>query len=83
MPSHDVVLTYALTMAKSEGVRRIMMVGKVIVLIGVTLGVLAGLLFFGSPGILLGGTIAMYVAAFGALVWAAGWVIQGFTQPDP
>ena len=77
------MLRYAINMAKSEGIRRIMMVGKVIVLIGVTLGVLTSLLFFGSPGILVGGTIALYIAGLGTLVWAAGWVIKGFVQPDP
>jgi hypothetical protein len=76
-------------MAKKEGVRRIVMTGKLIVLIGITLGVLSVVSMFGrqdmffSPAILIGGSIALRVGALGGLVWAAGWIGEGFTQPDP
>ena len=75
-------------MAKSEGVRRIMLTGKLIILIGITLGVMAYVVLVSFPqlltsGILIGAPIAIYVAALGGLVWAAGWIVQGFSQPDP
>jgi hypothetical protein len=66
-------------MARNEGVRRIMTTGKVIMLIGVTLGVALGLMAYLVWGI----TTALYVAALGGLVWAAGWIVQGFIQADP
>jgi hypothetical protein len=76
-------------MAKKEGVRRIVMTGKLIVLIGITLGVLSVVMMFGlrdiflNPGVLFGISIALRVAALGGLVWAAGWIAEGFTRPDP
>jgi hypothetical protein len=76
-------------MAKKEGVRRVVMTGKLIVLIGITLGVLSVVSmffrqdFFFSPAILIGGSITLRVGALGGLVWAAGWIAEGFTQPDP
>ena len=68
-------------MSKGEGATRIMMVGKAIILIGVALGVLAGFLFPG--GILVAGMFALYVAGLGGLVWAAGWIVQGFFIDPP
>ena len=69
-------------MAKSEGARRIMMVGMAIVLIGVTLGVLAGFLLSGSE-ILVVGMFVLYIAGLGGLVWVAGWIVQGFFIDPP
>lgn len=79
-------------MAKKEGVRRIVMTGKLIVLIGITLGVLSVVMVFGLremldifqyPPVLFGVSIALRVAALGGLVWAAGWIAGGFIGPDP
>jgi hypothetical protein len=69
--------------AKSEGARRIRIVGKVIALIGVTIGVLGGVLLWRQPEILVIGMIALYGVGFGALVWAAGWIVQGFLSDTP
>ena len=84
------LLPYA-HMAKEEGVRRIVMTGKLIVLIGITLGLLSVVLMLGFPDIFrvfadssvrIAVSIALRVAAFGGLVWAAGWIAEGFTRPD-
>jgi len=75
-------------MAKQEGVRRIVMTGKLIVLIGITLGVLSVVTLFAPrelffyPVLLEAVSIALRVAALGGLVWAAGWIADGFTTPD-
>jgi hypothetical protein len=37
---------------------------------------------FLNPSLLIGGSIALQVTAFGGLVWAAGWIAEGFTPPD-
>jgi hypothetical protein len=77
-------------MAKQEGIRRIVMTGKLIVLIGIVLGVLyvvtitmfargGGFLY---PGVVGGVSIALQIAALGGLVWAAGWIADGFAGPD-
>ena len=66
-------------MSMSEGATRIMMVGKAIILM--RLGVLAG--FFFPGGILVAGMLALYVAGLGGLVWAAGWIVQGFFIDPP
>lgn len=77
-------------MARNEGVRRIMMTGKLIVLIGITLAALfLVIMMFGleerflSPPNLLLGFLALRVVALGALVSAAGWIAQGFIQAAP
>ena len=70
-------------MAKSEGARRIRIVGKVIMLIGVAIGALGGVLFWSRPEVLVISTIALYGVGFGALVWAAGWIVQGFLSDPP
>ena len=72
-------------MAKKEGVRRIVLTGKLILLIGITLGMLSvGLqATFLNGALLIGGPIGLRVAALGGLVWAAGWIAEGFTWPDP
>lgn len=74
-------------MAKQEGVRRIVIIGKLIVLIGITLSTLSVVMVFGFrdmfPYLIALAPIGLEVAAFGALVWAAGWIAQGFTRPDP
>ena len=75
-------------MAKKEGIRRIVMVGKLIVSMGITLAVLSFLITFKlaeiflNPSVLIGGSIALHVTAFGGLVWAAGWIAEGFAEPD-
>jgi hypothetical protein len=75
-------------MAKKEGVRRIVITGRLIVLIGVALGVLSVLMMFVPlymfryPGAVYGVPVAFRVAALGGLVWAAGWIADGFTSPD-
>ena len=65
-------------MAKTEGIRRIIVAGRQIILIGITIGVL-GSWGLGLPGFLLG----IGVVVFGAVVWTAGWIVAGFTNPDP
>ena len=65
-----------------------MLTGKLIILIGITLGMMTYVVLFGFPrvlssGILIGAPIAFYVAGLGGLVWAVGWIVQGFNQPDP
>jgi hypothetical protein len=73
-------------MAKKEGVRRIVITGRLIVLIGITLGVLYTLLAFRGmslySAVLYGASIAIRVVVFGGLVWVAGWIAEGFTSPD-
>lgn len=65
------------------------MTGKMIVLIGITLGVLSLGTMFGLPdmfrytAVLFGISTALRVAALGGLVWAAGWIAEGFSRPDP
>ena len=56
-----------------------MLTGKLIILIGVTLGVVTYFVL----GILIGASIAIRIAALGGLVCAAGWIVQGFSQQDP
>ena len=63
-------------MAKSEGASRIKFLGMVIIVVGVILGSIAGSILPG--GILVGGMVALYLAGFGGLVWAIGWIVQGF-----
>jgi len=71
-------------MAKQEGVRRIVMTGKLIVLIGITPGVQVVVTMFSFrelffyPGMLEGVSIALRVAVLGGLVWAVGWIADGF-----
>jgi hypothetical protein len=56
-----------------------MMTGKVIMLIGVTLAIAVGVM----THLVLGSTTALYLTALGGLIWAAGWIVQGFIQADP
>jgi len=73
-------------MAKIEGVRRIMITGKVIALVGSAFAVLTWILLYS----IMEGRIALimllgwlsYPLALGGLVWAAGWITQGFLHPD-
>lgn len=66
-----------------------MIIGKLIVLIGITLSTLSVVMIFGFRDtfpytiVLDGVPIGLRVAALGGLVWAAGWIAQGFTRPDP
>jgi hypothetical protein len=75
-------------MARKESVRRIVITGRLIVLIGIALGVLYVATIFAFrgmflySGVLYGVSIPLRVAAFGGLVWAAGWIAEGFTSPD-
>jgi hypothetical protein len=78
----NVVLPYS-AYGEKEGVRRIVTTGKLIVLIGITLGVLSVVVTFGHPEVLIGVSISLWVTALGGLVWAAGWIAEGFTRPDP
>ena len=71
-------------MARKEGVRRIVTTGKLILSIGMTLGVLSAvMMYIQYPAAVYGVSIAFRVAALGGLVWAAGWIADGFTTPDP
>jgi hypothetical protein len=69
-------------MGKNEGFRRIFLIGKLFMLIGVTRGAISWLIG-GVPFGLIGATIGLYVVAIGGIVWAAGWIVQGFIRPDP
>jgi hypothetical protein len=73
-------------MAKVAGVRRIKITGKVIMLIGITFAVLTWVLLYGTTGS-IGGLVMLlgalsYPVGFGGLVWAAGWIAEGFFQPE-
>lgn len=71
-------------MARKEGVRRIVTTGKLLVSIAMTLGVVSGvMIYIQYPAALYVVSIAFRVAALGGLVWAAGWIADGFTAPDP
>lgn len=65
-----------------------MIVGKLIASIGITLSTLSVVIIFGFrdmlryPIVLDGVAIGLRVAALGGLVWAVGWIAQGFTRPD-
>ena len=50
---------------------------------GVAIGALGGVLFWRQPEILVISMIALYGVGFGALVWAAGWIVQGFLSDPP
>jgi hypothetical protein len=63
--------------AISEGIRRIVVAGRLIILIGATLCALA----YATPLPLA--ILGMEVMVFGGVVWLAGWIIEGFTQPKP
>lgn len=72
-------------MAKNEGARRIMLTGKLIALIGITLAAVFYIVFSKVPELLNLLTLLaapLPVLAFGGLVWAAGWILQGFNQLD-
>jgi hypothetical protein len=64
-------------MSTSEGIRRIVVAGRLIVLTGATLCALA----YATPLPLA--ILGIEVMAFGGAVWLAGWIIEGFTQPKP
>jgi hypothetical protein len=76
-------------MARKEGVRRIITTGKLMMLIGITLSTLSVVIMFvfknmfPYPIVLDGVPIGLRFAALGGLVWAAGWIADGFTKPDP
>jgi hypothetical protein len=73
-------------MAKKEGVWRIVITGRLIVLLGITLGALYTIMAFRGmslySAVLYGASVAVRVVAFGGLVWVAGWIAEGFTSPD-
>lgn len=58
-----------------EGIRRLKLVGKLIVLIGVTLAVLT---WFFAGHELMGWQ--WLIASLGAVIWACGWVFDGFAR---
>jgi hypothetical protein len=58
--------------ARQEAVRRVIFAGQTLVLAGIILGILA----FGSQKIVY----AIGVVAFGEVLWAAGWIMRGFTH---
>ncbi|MGC1451877.1 MAG: hypothetical protein WA830_17755 [Candidatus Sulfotelmatobacter sp.] len=61
-------------MAKTEGIRRIALAGKLILLIGITLGVLG----YFVPVLIFG----LVLLPLGACLDIAGWIVDGFSQPD-
>jgi hypothetical protein len=75
-------------MAKREGVRRIVLAGRLILLIGITCGVLGSLgmwVFVGIGLVNLGGmlaAVAVVLVPIGASLWVVGWIVDGFSQPD-
>jgi hypothetical protein len=74
-------------MAVAEGLRRIKLVGKLILTIGLVLIIIA---LFGnlvlqhlylssfSPAMLVFGVIGLYLCLFGALLSAGAWILEGF-----
>ena len=70
-------------MAPQEGARRIKIVGQFIILIGCTVVVFLWLSFFvarGSFGLVELAVMLITPVALGGLVWAVGWVVEGFSQ---
>ena len=71
-------------MASQEGAHRIKTVGKFIILIGCTIAVVVWLSFFGIHGSF--GLVELVImlitpVAFGGVVWALGWILEGYNQP--
>ena len=69
-------------MAKHEGIRRIKIVGKLMMLLGATLATLIWILTGPASSIftlllLLPGPVLL-----GGLVWALGWILEGFYGID-
>lgn len=62
-----------------EGVRRIVVAGRLITLAGITLIIVK--LFYPMVGYLFSGT-PCEVAALGLLIWLGGWCWQGFNSAD-
>jgi multisubunit Na+/H+ antiporter MnhG subunit len=71
-------------MAWQEGAERIKTVGKFLTLIGSTIVVLVWLSFFAARGgfglveLLL---MLITPVTFGGIVWALGWILEGYNQP--
>jgi hypothetical protein len=61
-------------MAKRQAIRRMIFAGQTLVLASIMLGILT----FGSRKIVY----AIGVVAFGEALWAASWIMRGFTHPD-
>jgi hypothetical protein len=71
-------------MASQEGAHRIKTLGKLIILIGCTIVVLLWLSLFGAHGNM--GLVELLVmlmtpATLGGLVYALGWILEGYNQP--
>jgi uncharacterized membrane protein len=72
-------------MAQLEGARRIQLVGKWIILIGCTLATLFWILAFekSTASAVFTSFAAIFVRPLflGVIVWAIGWIIEGFQSP--
>ena len=72
-------------MASQEGAHRIKIVGKFIILIGCTLDVLIWMFLFGgragAAGLFYLALMLITPVAFGGIVWALGWILEGYKQP--
>ena len=70
-------------MASQEGARRIKTVGKLIILISCSIAVIAWLLIFNTRSVELLWLVSLLITpvAFGGLVYALGWILEGYSQP--
>jgi hypothetical protein len=71
-------------MASQEGAQRIKWVGKFILLIGCTIDVLVWLFLFstmGSASLFYLALMLITPVAFGGLVYALGWILEGYSLP--
>jgi hypothetical protein len=62
-------------MAKREGIRRMTLAGRLVMLVGLTCTILA----YVGMGVLIFGLVLVPI---GGLLWLAGWIVDGFNQPD-
>lgn len=69
-------------MNTQEGIRRVILAGKSGLLVGATLAVVSlALAVLGinvEPLNLIGIGLGVYIANFGGMVWALGWILEGF-----
>jgi hypothetical protein len=76
-------------MAKREGIRRIILAGRLLMVVGIALAalgyfVLPAAVFVGGAMIPIGAIaeFGLRLIPIGAATWLAGWIIDGFGLPD-
>ncbi len=70
-------------MASQEGAHRIKTVGKLIILISCTIAVIAWLLILNTRSVELLWLVSLFITpvAFGGLIYALGWILEGYSLP--